>query len=169
MASTVRAPEMPLTPPSQGNVTFDTHPAAANFALGPLPPGQSASQPLDSGPLPILQLSIPTDGSPEMQYQQLMEIAQRLQGMALSLHPSFTPVAPKAPLRPALASQSFPSVPPPRPPPQLLTASVMGAQLPPLAYAQHPAQHPPLAPGDQSLGLVGVQYPLGPPLGTVLV
>ena len=75
LASAVRALEVPLTPPSQGNVTFDTHPTAVNFALGPSPPVQSASQPLDSGPPPILQLSIPTDGSPEMQYQQLMETA----------------------------------------------------------------------------------------------
>ena len=113
------------------------------------------SQPLDSGPLSILQLSIPTDGSPEMQYQQLMETAQRLQGMALSLRPSFTPVVPEAPLRPTLASQAFPSAPPPRPSPQLLTAQALGAQLLPPAYAQHPTQHPPLAPGGQSLGLVG--------------
>ena len=91
-----------------------------------------------------------------------METAQRLQGMALSLRLSFTLVAPEALLRLALASQAFPSAPPPRPPPQLLTAQAMGAQLLPPTYAQHPAQHPPLAPGGQSLGLIGAQHPSGP-------
>ena len=43
LVTVARAPETPLTPPPQGNVTFDTHPAAANFALGPLPHGQSVS------------------------------------------------------------------------------------------------------------------------------
>ena len=63
------APEAPSTPPPQGIVTFDAHPTAANYALGPPPLGQSVSQPLDSGPPLILQLSIRTDRSPEMQYQ----------------------------------------------------------------------------------------------------
>ena len=43
LVTTACAPETPLTPPSQVNVTFDTHPAVANFALGPLPHGQSVS------------------------------------------------------------------------------------------------------------------------------
>ena len=66
LVTAARTPETPLTPPPQGNVTFDTHPVAANLALGPPPFGQSMSQPLDSGPPLILQLSIPTDGSLEM-------------------------------------------------------------------------------------------------------
>ena len=70
-----RVPEMPLTPLSQGYVAFDTHPTAATSAIGPPPPGQSMSQSLDSGPPSVLQLSIPTDRSPEVQYQQLMEAA----------------------------------------------------------------------------------------------
>ena len=60
-------PEVPLTPPSQGYVTPDIAPAAATFAIG--------SRPLESGPLPVLQLSIPTNGSLDVQYQHLMETA----------------------------------------------------------------------------------------------
>ena len=101
-----RAPEVLLTPPSQGYVALDIPSAAATFAIG--------SRPLESSPPPVLQLNIPTDGSLEMQYRQLMETAQRLQGMTLSLRPSFILVAPEAPLRPALASESFPSALPPR-------------------------------------------------------
>ena len=117
LVSAIRVPEVPLTPLSQGYVAFDTHPAAVTSAIGPPPPGQSVSRPLDSGPPPILQLSIPTYGFPEAQYQQLMEAAQRLQGMAISLRPSFTPTAPEVPLRPVLASQAFPHALPPRPSP----------------------------------------------------
>ena len=91
-------PEEPLTPLSQGYVTFDTHPVVTTSAIGPLPSGQSVSRPLDSSPLPVLQLNIPTDGSLEVQYQHLMETAQRLQGMTLSLRPSFTLAAPEVPL-----------------------------------------------------------------------
>ena len=51
------------------------------------------SLPFGSGPPLALHLSIPTDGSPDVQYQHLMETIQRLQGMALSDRPSFIPVA----------------------------------------------------------------------------
>ena len=98
-----------------------------------------------------------------------MEAVQKLQGMALSFRPSFTHAAPEAPLRPALASQTFPSALPPRPSPQLLTAPAMGAQLPPSAFAQHTAQHIPPPPGGQSFRLVGAQYPVGLPPSTVPV
>ena len=75
LVSATRIPEGPLTPLSQGYVAFDTHPAAATSTLGPLPPGQSVSWPLDSGPPPVLHFSVPTNGSPQAQYQQLMEAA----------------------------------------------------------------------------------------------
>ena len=66
LVTAARTLETPLTSPPQRNVTFDTHPAVANFALGPPPLGQFVSQPLDSGPPPVLQLSMPTDRSLEM-------------------------------------------------------------------------------------------------------
>ena len=90
-----------------------------------------------------------------------METAQRLQGMAISVRPSFIPAIPEVPLLPAPAFQAFPTAPPPRPSLQLLTAPMMGSQLPPPAFTPFTAQHvtPPL--GGQPLGLVGAQYPIG--------
>ena len=66
--TTIHVPEVSLVPPSQGYVTVDTHPVAASLGLGTLPSEQSVSLPLASGPSPALQFSIPTDGTPEMQY-----------------------------------------------------------------------------------------------------
>ena len=104
------------------------------------------SLPLGSSLLPSLHVSIPTNGPPEVRYRHLMEIAQAFQGMALSVHPSLTPSAPEVPLHPAPALQAFSTTLPPRPLPQLLTAPMMGAQLPPPTFAQHTAQHIPLPP-----------------------
>ena len=49
-----RVPEAPLTPLSQGYVAIDIPSTVATFAIGSLP--------VESGPLPALHLSIPTDG-----------------------------------------------------------------------------------------------------------
>ena len=83
--------------------------------------------------------------------------------MALSVRPSLSPAVPEVLLWPAPAYTALL----PRPSPQLLTVSMMGAQLLPLASAQHYALHatPPL--GDQSFGLVGAQYLAGPLHSTV--
>ena len=43
LVSATRVPEVPLTPLSQGYVTFDTHLAVATSAIGSLPSGQSVS------------------------------------------------------------------------------------------------------------------------------
>ena len=63
-------PEAPLTPLSQGYVAIDIPSTAATFAI--------SSRPLESGTLPVQQLNIPTDRSPDVQYQHLMETVQRL-------------------------------------------------------------------------------------------
>ena len=139
----LHALKAPLTPLSQSYVVIDISPIVTTFAKG--------SRPLESGPLPVRQLSIPTDGSPEVQYQHVMETAQRLQGMALSVCPSCIPAAPKVPLQPALAHSTLP----PRPLPQLLTAPAMGAQFLPPTSTQHYALHAHSPPGDQPFGLVG--------------
>ena len=65
-----RASEAPLTPLSQGYVVIVIPPAAATFAIG--------SQSLESGPPLVLHFSVPTDESPELQYQHLMETAHTL-------------------------------------------------------------------------------------------
>ena len=83
------------------------------LAVGLQSPGQTV--PFGSGPLPTLHLSIPTDGTPDEQYQHMMETAQRLQGMALSVCPSFILAAPEVPLQPAPAHHTFPSALPPGP------------------------------------------------------
>ena len=70
--------EAPLTPLSQGYVALDTSSAMATFAVGSLSPGQSLSLPFGSGPPSSLHLNIPNDGSPDVQYQHLMETTQRL-------------------------------------------------------------------------------------------
>ena len=150
----LRVPKAPLTPPSQGYVAPDIPSAVATFALG--------SQPLEADPRPVLQLSVPTNGSPELQYQHLMETTHTLQGIALSVRPSCIPTDPEVPLQPTPIYTALP----PRPSPQLLTASAMGAWLPPPASAQHYALHGTPFPGDQSFGLVGAQYPTGSLPGT---
>ena len=83
------APEAPLTPLSQGYVTFDTPFAAATLAIGSLPSEQFVSLPLGSDPSPALHFSIPTNGPPDVQYQRLKELAQVFHGMALSARPPF--------------------------------------------------------------------------------
>ena len=75
LMTTTRTPEAPLTPLSNGYVTFDNPSTAVTFAVGSLSPRQSVSLPFGSNPLPTLHLSIPTDGSPDVQYQHLMETA----------------------------------------------------------------------------------------------
>ena len=105
------------------------------LAIGFQSSGQSV--PLGSGPPSTLHLSIPTDGTPDEQYQHLMEIAQRLQGMALSVRPSFILAGPKVPVRPAAAYHAFHSTLPPRPMSQLLTVPTVGARILPLASTQH--------------------------------
>ena len=76
--TTTHAPEPPLTPLTQGYVPLDAPSATATFAVGPLSPGQFVSLPFSSGPPQALHLSIPTNGTPDVQYQHLMELAQRL-------------------------------------------------------------------------------------------
>ena len=98
-----------------------------------------------------------------------METAQWLQGMALSVCSSFIPAGPEVPVRPAPTYHAFHSTLPPRPSSQLLTVLEVGAHIPPLVSAQHYTQHTPSPPDDQSFGLVGVQYPTGPPPGTTSV
>ena len=71
----IRAPKVPLTPLSQGYVPLNAPSAAATFAVGSLSPGQSVSLPFGSGPPSVLHFSIPNDGSPDVQYQHLMETA----------------------------------------------------------------------------------------------
>ena len=118
LVTTNRALETLLMASSpQGFVTFDTVSAAVTSAIGSLPFGQSVSLPLASGPSPTLHLSIPTNGSADVQYQHLMELAQALQGMALSVHPSVIPTALEFPLQLAPAFQALPTTPPPRPSP----------------------------------------------------
>ena len=141
--------------PSQNFVTFDTLSAAVTSVIGSLPSRQSVSLPLASGPSPTLHLSIPTDGTPNVQYQRLMELAKALQGMPLSVRPSVIPAAPEVPLQPTPVHHAFPSALPPGPSPQLLIAPTMGAWFPPPTSAQHYAQHAPPSPGGQSFGLVG--------------
>ena len=148
-----RVPEPPVTLLSQGYIPLNSCSAAATLAIGLQSFGQS--DPLGSGPSPTLHLSIPTDGTPEEQYQYLMETALRLQGMALSVRPSFILAGPGVPVQPAPAYHAFSSTLLPRPLSQLLTVSVVGARIPPLASAQHYAQHAPPPPGSQSFGLVG--------------
>ena len=90
----------PLTPLSQGYVPFNASSAAATLAVGPLSPGQSVSLPFGSSPLQVLHLSIPTNETPDEQYQHMIETAQWLQGMALSVCPSFIPAGPEVPVLP---------------------------------------------------------------------
>ena len=91
------APETLLTTfPSQGYAASDTHPAAAASVIGSLPFGEFISlPPLVSSPLPILPFGLPTDGTPTMQAQHLMDLVQTLQGMALLIHPSMVPATPE--------------------------------------------------------------------------
>ena len=162
--TTTRVPEVPLTPPSQGYVTFDApSTAAATLAIGLQPSGQSV--PLGSGPPPALHFSVPTKGTLEEQYQHLMETTQRLQGMALSVCPSSIPTGLEILVRPAPAYHAFATAPSPRPSSQLLTVPTMGARFPP-PTAQHTALHTPPPPGGLSFGLVGAQYPTGLLSGT---
>ena len=94
-----RVPEtLQTASPSQGFVTFDTLSAVASSVIGSLPSRQSMSLPLASIPSLTLHFSLPTDGTPDAQYQNLLELAQTLQGMALSIHPSVIPTAPEVPL-----------------------------------------------------------------------
>ena len=67
MMTPARAVEAPLTPHSQGYVAIDIPSTAATFAIGSLP--------LQSSPPPVLRFSVPIDGSPNVQYQHLMETA----------------------------------------------------------------------------------------------
>ena len=75
-----RAPDFQLTAPlTQGFDTFGTHSAESSSVVGSFPFGQSMSQPLlTSGPSRILHFSLPTDGTPDEQYQNMMEMAQTL-------------------------------------------------------------------------------------------
>ena len=153
-----------MAPPSQGYVTFDTHPTAASIGLGSQISGQSMSLPLASGPSLALQFSIPTDGTPEMQYQHLLGLAQHLQGLALSVRPL---VIPEVPLQPFLQFQCFPTAPLPLPSPQLLIAPTMGASSLPPVQPLHTAQHFTPSSGVQPLGMTGTQHSLGLQSGTV--
>ena len=92
-----RAPGFQFTAPlTQGFDTFGIHSTESSSIVGSLPLGQSVSQPLlASGPSPVLHFSLPTDGTPDKQYQHMMEMAQTLQGMALSIRPPVFPITPE--------------------------------------------------------------------------
>ena len=60
--SVVPVLKAPLTPPSQGYVTFDTSTATATLAIDSRLPRQSMSRPSEPSPPPVLQLSIPLMG-----------------------------------------------------------------------------------------------------------
>ena len=56
------------------------------------------SQPLlASGPSLTLHFSLPTDKTPDVQFQHLLELGQTLQGMALFIRPSVVPATPEVP------------------------------------------------------------------------
>ena len=74
MTSTCILETVPTASDPQGHIIYGTGPAMATIFVGSHPFGQSMSPPLGSGPSPILQFSIPTDGAPEAQYQCLMEL-----------------------------------------------------------------------------------------------
>ena len=102
------------------------------------------------------------DESSAMQAQHLLAMAQRLQGMAVSLGPasSLPPLlTPEVPIQPTLALQAHHTTLLPLPLPQLLAASVMGAPFLPPAFTQHCAQHATPSPSGQSPGLAGAQHP----------
>ena len=64
---------------SRGFVTSDSHLAAATSMIGSLPFGQSVSlPPMASGHLLVLPSGLPADGTPTMQAQHLLVLAQRL-------------------------------------------------------------------------------------------
>ena len=120
------------------------------------------SLPLASGPSLTLHFNLPTNGTPDVWYQYLMQIAQTLQGMTLSILPSMIPTSLEVPLQLAPAFQAHPTAPPPRPSPQLVTALAMGTVSLPPTQTPFTAQHYTLPSGGQPLALVGVQYPSSP-------
>ena len=100
-------------PVAQGSNILGTHSDESSSAVGSLPIGQSVSQPpVVSDSSPILHFSLPTDGTPDEQYQCMMKMAQALQGMALSVRPSVFPVAPEI-QQPFSVFQAHPTSPPP--------------------------------------------------------
>ena len=135
-------------PLTQGFDTFGTHSAKSSSVVGSLPLGQSVSQPLLAfGPSPVLYFGLPTDGTPDEQYQHVMELVQALQGMALTIRPLVIPTTPEIPQQPFSVFQAHSTAPPPRPSPQLLTTPVMGATSVPSAQTPLSAQFPPLVYG----------------------
>ena len=76
------------------------------------------SQPLlASDPSQILHFSLPTNVIPDEQYQNMMEMAQTLQGMALSIRPLVVPTTPEFPQQSISLFQAHPTAPPPQPSP----------------------------------------------------
>ena len=72
-----------------------------SFVNGSLPFGLFVSlPPLASGPLMTLPFGLPADETPAMQAQHLIALAQKMQGMALSLHLSMASTALEVPLLP---------------------------------------------------------------------
>ena len=120
--TTTRAPNFQFTAHlTQGFDTFGTHSVESSSVVGSFPFGQSVSQPLlASDPSPVLHFSLPIDGTPDEQYQNMMEMAQTLQGMALSIRPPVFPVTPEV-QQPFSVFQAHPTAPSARPSPQLLT------------------------------------------------
>ena len=117
--TTTRAPGFQfIAPLTQGFDTFGTHSAESSSIIGSLSFGQFVSQPpFVSGPFLILLFGLLTDGTPDMQFQQLMELAQTLQGLALSIHPLVVPVTPEVPWQPVSVFQTHSAAPPPQPSP----------------------------------------------------
>ena len=68
MTSTCILVTIPTASDPQGHIIYGIGPAATTISIASLPLGQSVSSPLGSGPLPVLHLSISTDGPPEVRY-----------------------------------------------------------------------------------------------------
>ena len=107
MVTTSRALKMLYNVPS---LALDSSTAIALPDVGFRLVGQSVPPPVAPVPLQALQFSIPTEGTPEAQYQHLLGLVQHLQDMALSLCPL---MALEAPFVPPFQFQAFPTTPPP--------------------------------------------------------
>ena len=166
MTTTQASGALPFVP-SQGHLILGIWLSAAVSVIGSSPFSSSAFVP-PSVAYP-LHPSLSVEESPALQAQYLMALMQKLQGMALSLHPSVAPATPKVPLQPASMFQAHPTAPPPLPSPQHLTTSVLGVTSLPPAQTLYNAQHFTPAPGGQPLGLTRAHYPLSPLPSTIPV
>ena len=124
--------------------------------------------PLAPDPSLVLHFSLPTDGTPDEQYQRVMELVQVLQGMAHTIRPPVFPITPEV-QQPFSIFQAHPTALLPRPSPQLLTTPAMGATSVPSTQTPLSTQYPPLVSGGHPLRLARAQYAQSPLLGTIPV